>query len=81
MVSAERLLEITSIKKRNAKIKESKRKIKAWDIAERVDYYALIESAEGNPTAKIMILDTGHKALAFTLFSAFEKDTTLLETT
>ena len=58
-------------------MKESKRKIKAWDIADRVAYYALIESAEGNPTANIMILDAGHKALAFTLFSAFESDTTL----
>ena len=54
-------------------MKESKRKINAWDIADRVAYYALIVSAEGNLTANIMIMDTGHKAIAFTLFSALKK--------
>ena len=55
------------------KIKESKRKIKEWDNADRVAYYALIEAADGNPTANIIILDTGHKASAITLYNAFEK--------
>ena len=45
--------------KRNTKIKESKRKIKEWDNADRVAY------------ANIIILDTEHQASAITLYNAF----------
>ena len=71
MVSVESLRAIESIKKRNLKNKEKRRKIKKWDTADCG--YALVEAAEGNPTANIMILDTGRKALAFILFTVIEK--------
>ena len=54
-------------------IKETKRKIKEWDTADRIAYYGLLKAAEGNPMANIMILDVGHNASALQWFTAFEQ--------
>ena len=67
------LIEVKNEEKRKQKLKLAKRQIKAWDTADRIAYYAIIEAVDGNPTANIIVLDVGHKASANALLSALEK--------